>query len=552
MKKYFYTLILAALCLVSCNDDSGLFNLILDTDQRIARLEELCSELNSNIVSLQIIVEAQQTGDYITNIAPVMKNGAQVGYTITFANHEPITIYNGENGKDGANGTNGTNGQDGQTPILGAAQDTDGVYYWTLNGEWLLDGDGNKVRVTGEKGDKGDKGDTGATGATGATGSTGATGATGTNGADGITPQLKIQNDYWYISYDNGATWTQLGKATGADGAKGDKGDKGDTGNTGATGATGATGPAGQDGDSMFQSVTYDEHTVTFTLADGTVITVPKVTSSTGGNIGNVAIVDGAIQAAFSVSNTKQIYFSRGNLQYTQSTNTWSFSEHQYDTIGPNNVIGNTLANKIDLFGWSSTESTVAPWGISTSQNYETDYGTASTFNDWGTNAISNGGNRPNMWCTPTKSEWDYLLNGRKRASELWFVARLEGKVGMVLLPDDWGETTYASYVSAAYKLEKTNYSNNIINAYQWRAFESFGAVFLPCAGYRYGSQISSNSANSWSGSYVSCEPYNNDGTSVWILEMSAGINGGQYYYRVNISGTSFAKGCSVRLIKDI
>ncbi|MEE0951496.1 MAG: leucine-rich repeat protein, partial [Paludibacteraceae bacterium] len=85
-----------------------------------------------------------------------------------------------------------------------------------------------------------------------------------------VTPQLKIEGGYWYISYNNGATWTKLGKATGEDGEDGAKGDKGDTG------ATGATGPKGEQGDSMFKSVTQDENYVYFTLADGTVIKIAK------------------------------------------------------------------------------------------------------------------------------------------------------------------------------------------------------------------------------------------------------------------------------------
>ena len=46
--------------------------------------------------------------------------------------------------------------------------------------------------------------------------------AEGTNGTNGTTPQFKIENDYWFVSYDNGANWTQLGKATGEDGVGGD------------------------------------------------------------------------------------------------------------------------------------------------------------------------------------------------------------------------------------------------------------------------------------------------------------------------------------------
>jgi hypothetical protein len=87
-------------------------------------------------------------------------------------------------------------------------------------------------------------------------------GKDGQNGTNGTMPQLKIEEGYWYVSYDNGVTWTQLGKATGEDGLNGDKGDKGDT------------------GDSMFQSVTQDENYVYFTLADGTVIKIAKGNNS--------------------------------------------------------------------------------------------------------------------------------------------------------------------------------------------------------------------------------------------------------------------------------
>ena len=66
------------------------------------------------------------------------------------------------------------------------------------------------------------------------------------SGKDGITPLLKIENDYWYVSYDEGQTWQQEGRAT------------------------------GEDGDSMFQSVTQDENYVYFTLVDGTVIKIAK------------------------------------------------------------------------------------------------------------------------------------------------------------------------------------------------------------------------------------------------------------------------------------
>ena len=133
--------------------------------------------------------------------------------------------------------------------MIGVRQDSDGIYYWTLDGDWLLDADGNKIKAQGIDGKDGQDGQDG---------------KDGQDGADGITPQLKIEGEYWYISYDNGASWTQLGKATGEDGKDGQNG---------------ADGKDGQDGDSFFKSVTQDEENVYFELADGTLITLPKGTA---------------------------------------------------------------------------------------------------------------------------------------------------------------------------------------------------------------------------------------------------------------------------------
>lgn len=266
----------------------NLWDAIEDLDARVARLEELCKEMNTNITSLQTIVSVIQENDVITGITPIEKGGKVIGYTITFGKHDPITIYNGEDGKDGANGTNGIDGKDGYTPILGVAKDTDGVYYWTLDGEWLLDADGNKLRVTGRDGKDGVDGEDGKDGADGKDGQDGqdgkdgvdgedgkdgqdgTNGTNGMDGKDGVTPQLKIEEGYWYISYDNGATWAELGKAVGEDGKDGVDGENGKDGQDGKPGAD------GKDGDSMFTSVTYDENNVYFTLIDGSVLIVPR------------------------------------------------------------------------------------------------------------------------------------------------------------------------------------------------------------------------------------------------------------------------------------
>ena len=262
MKKLHLLLLGVTLCFFSaCHND--IWDAIDGLDSRVTKLEELCKEMNTNITSLQTIVSVLQSNDYITGIVEIKKNGEVIGYTITFGKHDPITIYHGQDGKDGQNGTDGKDGQDGSssTPVIGVAQDTDGVYYWTLNGEWLLDDNGNKLPVSGKDGQDGTDGKDGQDG------KDGKDGADGQNGKDGITPQLKIEEGYWYISYDNGATWTQLGKATGEDGKDGADG---------KDGQNGTNGKDGEDGESMFQSVTQDENYVYFTLADGTVIKIAK------------------------------------------------------------------------------------------------------------------------------------------------------------------------------------------------------------------------------------------------------------------------------------
>ncbi len=209
--------------LFSCDDydDTDIRNDIENLEDRVAALEEWQQSVNTNIQSLQGVVAALESRDYITGVTPIKEGDKEVGYTITFQNGEPITIKNGENGS---------------TPVIGVAKDADGTYYWTLDGEALTDEDGNKIYLTGGKGE---------------------------DGKDAIAPQVRINptSNEWEISTDGGKTW----KSTGVK----------------ATGETGAQGPQGKPGDSIFSGVdaTTDPNSVTFTLANGTKITVPRVST---------------------------------------------------------------------------------------------------------------------------------------------------------------------------------------------------------------------------------------------------------------------------------
>ena len=203
--------VLVAILVSSCAcDDTGISTALNNLEKRVAALEELCKETNTNLRSLQKIVEAISGNEHIKNIAPIHKEGSVVGYTITFTSGDSVTIYN-DNKQDNV----------AAVPQIGVAQDNDGVYYWTLDGEWLLDANGHKIKAGGE---------------------------------DGLTPKFKIENEYWYVSYDNGVNWDVWGKAT----AEGN----------------------GCDCQSIIQGVEYDDEYVYITLADGTVLALPLDASS--------------------------------------------------------------------------------------------------------------------------------------------------------------------------------------------------------------------------------------------------------------------------------
>ena len=146
MKKLLTLFAIALVVVVSsCSkfDDTPIWDKLNDHENRITALEELCEQMNTNIDALQTIVEALEKNDYITNVSAVRKDGEIIGYTITFAHSDTITIYNGENGKDG------------YVPNIGVMKDTDDIYYWTLDGEWLTDENGNMIKAVGVDGEDG-------------------------------------------------------------------------------------------------------------------------------------------------------------------------------------------------------------------------------------------------------------------------------------------------------------------------------------------------------------------------------------------------------------
>lgn len=209
----------------------------------------------------------------------------------------------------------------------------------------------------------------------------------------------------------------------------------------------------------------------------------------------------GGINGLFSVSATKKVFFSKGNLRatYDGSSWTWSFADHQYDAVG--NAAANTSINgngtvsatgSVDLFGWVGTSTTftdnMAAFGISNS-TAEDDYGKGEVAlkSDWGTNAISNGGNVTNYgWRTLTQDEWGYVLTTRAGADSKKGAATVNSVKGWILLPDAWTLPAGVSFTAGA----ASKYATNSYTAEQWAVMESAGAVFLPVTGIRKGSSM--------------------------------------------------------------
>ena len=121
---------------------------------------------------------------------------------------------------------------------------------------------------------------------------------------------------------------------------------------------------------------------------------------------------------AFSVSDTKKVIFSSGNLQYQPSTGKWRFAEHQYDFIGEDNKnISATYTGWIDLLGWGTGDE---PARVSTSGD---DY---PVFSDWGTK-VDDG-----KWFTLSTDEWQYFIDHH---ANKW--TTVNGVAGRLFLPDD-------------------------------------------------------------------------------------------------------------------
>ncbi len=269
----------------------------------------------------------------------------------------------------------------------------------------------------------------------------------------------------------------------------------------------------------------------------------------------------GAINGVFSVSPTKQVWFSKGNLQYIGSASTpyWKFAEHQWEYLGNNGQGGSTCQTvNRDLFGWGTSgwnngNVYYQPWDIHNIVNGSIGFGYGPTdgtdytydltgtysHSDWGVHNFIN--NATGQWRTLTQPEWDFVLNSRTTISGIRYaMAKISGTSngtvnGVILFPDEWSMDTYNPINC---NQSGASFNSNIVSFSQWTIFEAAGAVFLPAAGSHDGNSTHyvGSHGSYWSASCCNC------GTAYFVFF---------YDGKLGVSQVSRCGGRSVRLVHN-
>ena len=232
MKKINYglhALLLSCMVYVACDK----FNYVDDLRSlggRVEWLETMTLQVNEGVVTLKELIAQVENNGYITK----MEEDQYGNHIITFNNGSKVTIRDGRQGQDGRDGTEAT-------LQLSVKKGTDGYYYWILNGDWLLDKNGERIPASAIDGKDGTDGKT----------------------ATATVPKTRINPDtrHWEISTDGGETWTDTGSS--ADGKDGKNGTDGKDGTDGAS--------------DLFLRIEEapDGQSITFVLSDGRTFKVP-------------------------------------------------------------------------------------------------------------------------------------------------------------------------------------------------------------------------------------------------------------------------------------
>ncbi|MCQ2975726.1 MAG: hypothetical protein MJ211_13070 [Bacteroidales bacterium] len=198
----------------------------------------------------------------------------------------------------------------------------------------------------------------------------------------------------------------------------------------------------------------------------------------------------GTLSGLYSVSESQQVKFSSGNLQYDVTAKVWKFADNQWNVLGSkNNELDNNregFTGVIDLFSIGSADN-------ATLDESEAEH----QFNEWGKNPIANASNKPNEWRTLSAKEMEYVFMKRPNAMQLIYPATIDTIKGIVLLPDN-----YTINKSKVFIMKESDYkgwssidlinsdSLFVANKYTYDEFKTLeqevGAVFFPFGGQKF------------------------------------------------------------------
>ncbi|MDY3135033.1 MAG: hypothetical protein SOW22_06375 [Candidatus Egerieousia sp.] len=261
----------------------------------------------------------------------------------------------------------------------------------------------------------------------------------------------------------------------------------------------------------------------TFTATGKTVTCNEKKCTGVAINYSKFTTLSSALSGSFSVSNTKKVHFSHGNLRYTVSSGIWDFYPNQYDCASTYE------SNVISLFNWGYNETqSIIPNGSFT-DNVNRASGDLIFEQDWGYHV-----GVKNTWRTLTTKEWQYLFNegdvaNATRAGLYAYGVTVAGKANCtVLYPDGFSGTKVSNG-------DLTSYDT----AAEWEAAQNEGVVCLPAVGSRSGASVSNVGVlgNYWSSTA-------NDSNNAYIV----------YFSNSNLLPGSYNKrdyGYAVRLVTD-
>ena len=289
-------------------------------------------------------------------------------------------------------------------------------------------------------------------------------------------------------------------------------------------------------------------------------------------------LVPGALSGLFSVNdNHDLVYFSQGNLRAVWHNSTWAnwyFADYQHDFI--KNYQGNVSVGNpqdgdiIDLFGWSTYYGNNY-YGINASEDNDpgkADYLYQGNFYDWGNTIIQNGGSESGcLWRTLSYDEFKYILKTRSastisgKANARFLMVHFPedgvGKIhvaGVVLFPDNYKlpNLEHTTISNTAVNMSSTNGAEPVatLDWGDWGKMEAAGAVFLPNAGSRKGTEVDLydySNVYPWGGYWTSTKGINNFESSCARTLQCEWYD--EKYQVVFVDATFRRTGLSVRLV---